>query len=122
MENQTASQDDVKVRVQVFAQAILDCEEYRAFMQSNEELEKDQEARNLLFRYQKKQQELHWNSYDSATLDELKDLQMKVKNNESLTKFFNAQTALVALLKQTNDRISERIGQPFAQQRRGGCC
>lgn len=122
MENQSASQNDVKVRVQAFAQAILDCEEYRAFMQSNEELQNNQDARNLLFRYQRKQQELQLTGYDPATLDELKELQMKVKSNEALTKFYNTQAALVALLKQTNDRISEKIGQPFAQQRRGGCC
>ncbi len=115
-------QQDVQNRVRAFAQAIIETEEYRTFMQSNEELEKNQESRNLLFRYQRKQQELQWSGYDAATLDELKDLQIKVKNDETLTKFFSSQAALVALLERTNDRISEKIGQPFAQRRQGRCC
>ncbi|NVO66878.1 YlbF family regulator [Methanofollis tationis] len=122
MEDQSTGQNELESQVKAFAQAILESEEYRTFMHCNENLERNQEARNLLLRYQRKQTELQWAGYDAATLDELKDLQMKVKNDETLTKFFSSQAALVDLLKRSNDRISEKIGQTFAQNRRGGCC
>ncbi|EHQ36332.1 YlbF family regulator [Methanoplanus limicola] len=122
MENQSTSQNDLKSLVKAFAHAILECEEYRTFMQCNEDLERNQEAKNLLIQYQRKQTELQWSGYDATTLDELKDLQMRVKNDETLTKFFSSQEALVDLLKRSNDRISEKIGQTFAQNRQGGCC
>lgn len=115
-------QQDVQNRVRAFAQAIIETEEYRMFMQSNEELEKNTEAQDLLQQYQRKQIEFQRKGFDAVMLDELKALQMKVKSNETLTKFFSSQAALVALLKRTNDRISEKIGQPFAQRRQGGCC
>lgn len=122
MDEQSKNQDDLKLQVNAFAQAIVDCREYRTFMECNEELEKNLEARDLLERYQRKQTELQGSGYDASLLDELKDLQMRVKSDETLTNFFNSQAVLVALLKRTNDRISEKIGQPFAQKRQGGCC
>lgn len=111
-----------KNQVNAFAQAIVECTEYRTFMECNEELDKNLEARELLERYQQNQRDLQWSGYDATLLDELKDLQRRVKSDETLTNFFNSQAALVDLLKRTNDRISEKIGQPFAQKRQGGCC
>ncbi len=91
-------------------------------MQSHEELKKNTEARDLYLHYQQKQQELQFSGYDAATLDELKAIQMKVKSNTTLTNYFTNQATLVALLKRTNDRITEKIGQSFARKRQGGCC
>jgi len=122
MENQSKNQDGLKEQVNAFAQAICECEEYRTFMQCNKDLENNQEAQNLLRQYQLKQQELQWSGYDAKTLDELKELRMQVTNNETLTKLFSSQEALIDLLKRSNDRISEKIGQQFAQKKQGGCC
>lgn len=105
-----------------FACAIVASPEYQAFITANGELAKDQEARNLLQQYQLKTNEVQHRGYDAASLDELKALQIRVKENATLTAFYTTQAALVALLKETNDRISAKIGQQFAQRRQGGCC
>lgn len=116
------ARQDVELRVMGFARAIIATPEYRAFMQANGDLARDQEARSLLQQYQLKTAEVQRRGYDAASLDELKALQVRVKENATLTAFYNTQAALVALLKETNDRISEKIGQQFAQARQGGCC
>ena len=116
------AKQDVELRVMAFARGILETPEYRAFRQANGDLAKNQEARELLRQYQLKTAEVQRKGFDAASLDELKALQVRVKSNETLTAFYNTQAALVALLKQTNDRISEKIGQQFAQRRQGGCC
>jgi len=113
---------DVKERVQAFARAILETEEYRAFMRANEALQQDETARDLLNLFQLKTAEVQRTGFDATGLDALKALQGKVKENETLAAFFATQAALVALLKQTNDRISAKIGRQFAQARQGGCC
>ena len=114
------AKQDVERRVWAFARAIVDTQEYRSFMDANSALQLDREARELLQQYQLKTAEVQRKGFDPATLDELKALQVRVKSNETLTAFYNAQAAVVACLKQTNDRISERIGQQFAQARQGG--
>ena len=113
---------DVELRVMAFARAIVASPEYQAFMQANGELAKNQEARSLLQQYQLKMNEVQHQGYDAASLDELKAVQLRVKENATLTAFYTTQAALVALLKETNDRISARIGQQFTQRRQGGCC
>lgn len=45
-----------------------------------------------------------------------------MENNETLQEARQAETALIELFETTNDIISEKIGQPFAQTTRGGCC
>ena len=122
MKPQSKSHDDLKGHVNTFAKAILECEEYRTFMQCNEDLENNKDAQNILRRYQLKQQELQWSGYDAGNLDELKELRTRVNNDETLTKLFSSQEALVNLLKSSNEQISEKIGQPFAQKKQGGCC
>ncbi len=121
-EQEQQAKQDVDLRVMGFARAIVASPEYQAFITANGELAKDQEARSLLQQYQLKTNEVQHRGYDAASLDELKALQVRVKENATLTAFYATQAALVALLKETNDRISEKIGQQFAQRRQGGCC
>ena len=45
-----------------------------------------------------------------------------MEDNETLSDVRAAEAELVALLEQTNDIISEKIGQEFAQTTGGGCC
>jgi cell fate (sporulation/competence/biofilm development) regulator YlbF (YheA/YmcA/DUF963 family) len=121
-EQEQQAREDVELRAMGFARAIVATPEYRAFMQANGELAQDREARSLLQQYQLKTNEVRHRGYDAASLDELKALQVRVRENAILTAFYTTQAALVALLKETNDRISAKIGQQFAQARQGGCC
>jgi cell fate (sporulation/competence/biofilm development) regulator YlbF (YheA/YmcA/DUF963 family) len=45
-----------------------------------------------------------------------------LEQNETIQQHRQAQTALIELLQQTNDVISEPIGMEFAQSSGGGCC
>ena len=121
-QHEQEAKQDVELRVMAFARGIVASPEYQAFMQANGELAKNLEARSLLQQYQLKTNEVQHRGYDAASLDELKALQVRVKENATLTAFYTTQAALVALLKETNDRISAKIGQQFAQRRQGGCC
>jgi len=122
MKSPSENESNVKLQIEAFTKAICECEEYCSFMQCNEDLENNPDAKNLLQRYQIKLEELQWSGYDAKTIDELKEVRTQVMNNETLTKLFSSQELLIALLKSSNDLISEKIGEPFAQRQQGGCC
>lgn len=122
MEELIRKQNDPKTKTKEFARAILECKEYKNFIRYNEELQRNQTAQNLLRQFQQKQMELQWNGFNPNTLEELRDLQMKIRKNDTLNGFFNSQQEILELLRHSNDIISERIGQQFAQGMGGGCC
>lgn len=106
-------------RINAFGNAIVESGEYRTLIQCDEELNKDQAAQDLLREYRLKQLELR-KGFDRKVLGELNDLEAQLKNNETLAKLEDSQKALAALFKSSNELISEKIGQSFAQ-RSGGC-
>lgn len=119
---QPAAEQDVQRQVEAFARAILETPEYRAFKQASDVLQNDREASDLLQKYEHEKEELlEQIGLDAASLNELRALYDRVKSNATLTAFHSAQRALATLLNQTNDRISEKIGQQFASGHHGGC-
>lgn len=119
---QPAAEQDVQRQVEAFARAILETPEYRAFKQASDVLQNDREASDLLQKYEHEKEELlEQIGLDAASLNELRALYDRVKSNATLTAFHSAQRALATLLNQTNDRISEKIGQQFACGHHGGC-
>lgn len=122
MEELLKKQNDPKREAKEFAKAILESGEYKNFITSNEELEKNQSSQNLLRDFQQKQMELRWNGFDPKILEELRDLQMKINKNDTIQNFVNAQQELVDILRRTNNIISEKIGTQFAFFQGGGCC
>jgi len=112
----------VEESLQAFIEALRDSATYQQFVDASERLEADQEAQSLLEAYQQKQQELQADEFDSSIMSELQELQTEVSTNDTIQRHRAAQEELVALLEQTNDVISERIGQEFAQSLGGGCC
>jgi cell fate (sporulation/competence/biofilm development) regulator YlbF (YheA/YmcA/DUF963 family) len=107
-------------RINAFGNAIVESEEYRNLIQCNEELNKDQTAQDLLREYRLKQLELQGKGFDRRVLGELNELETQMKSNETLENLESSQKALAALFRSSNDLISEKIDQPFAQ-RLGGC-
>lgn len=112
----------VEEKLQAFITEIRNSETYQQFLDSTQQLEADSEAKALLEAYQQKQQQLQENEFDPSVMSELRELQTELSDNETIQQHQAAQQQLVDLLKQTNDVISERIGQEFAQSLGGGCC
>lgn len=122
MKELVKKQNDPKTKVKEFAKAILECKECKNFIKYNEELRRNQTAQNLLREFQQKQRELQWIGFNPNTLEELRDLQMKINKNETIQNFLRAQQELVDILQRTNDIISEKIGMQFAFFQGGSCC
>lgn len=122
MKEMIDKQNSAKTKAREFAQAILDCEEYKNFIKYSDELEKNQTAQNLLKQSQEKQRELQWNGFNANTFQELRELQMDINKNEIIQNFLKAQDELVDILRRTNDIISGKIGTQFAFLQGGSCC
>ena len=120
MAGESKISDELMERINAFGKAIVESGEYRNLIQCDEELNKDQNAQDLLGEYRLKQLELQGKGFDRNVLNELNDLEEQMKNNETLANLENSQKALADLFKSSNDLISQKIGQPFAQ-RLGGC-
>jgi cell fate (sporulation/competence/biofilm development) regulator YlbF (YheA/YmcA/DUF963 family) len=120
MKEESKISPELLERITAFGNAILESSEYRALIQCNERLDNDQEAKDLFRQYRMKQQELQLTGFDRRVLGELNELEAQMKNNETLTNLESSQKALAGLFKSSNELISRRIDQPFAQKR-GGC-
>lgn len=112
---------DPKIKAEEFAKAILECEEYKNFIRHNEELQKDERAQRLLNEFQQKQMEMQWSDFDPKILEELKELQIEINNNQTIQKFVNSQNELIDIIRRANNIISSKIGIQFAFSQ-GGCC
>ena len=107
-------------RINALGNAILESSEYRNLLQCNERLDRDQEAQDLFRQFRLKQQELQLKGFDRRVLGELNDLEGQLKNNETLANLESSQKELAGLFRSSNELISSKIDQPFAQKR-GGC-
>lgn len=112
----------VEEALQTFLDTIQDSKTFQEFVEAKEQLEADAEAAELHRTYQQKQQELQENVFDQSVMSELRDLQTEVSNDETIQRYQEAQQELIDLLNQTNNVISEQIGEEFAQSVGGGCC
>ena len=115
------AEESVESKLRAFVDAIADSETYQQFMDANERLENDEKAMQLLNEYRQKQRQMQMN-FDQSLMAELQELQEEMSENETIQQHRQAQTALVELLQQTNNVISEPIGMEFAQSSGGGCC
>lgn len=120
-ESVDSAEDDVEEKLRAFIDAIEDSETYQQFVETSEKLETDPEAMELLEAYRRKQQQLQRN-FDRELMQELRELQSDLSDNETIQRHRSAQSELIELLQETNDVISEPIGMEFARSSGGGCC
>lgn len=113
---------DVGSALDAFVDELRSSEQYHALADAREELEADQEAQELLTAYRETERELHDGEFDAALMSDLREIQADLSELESVTRHREAREAFEALLAETNDVVSERIGQAFAQSLGGGCC
>lgn len=112
----------VEDELRTFVQTLTDSETYREFVDASEALNDDPEASALLREFDQKQEQMQQDEFDQSVMSELQDLKSKMTNNNTIQRHRKAQEALVELLQETNDVISEQIGREFAQSTGGGCC
>lgn len=112
----------VEDELRTFMQTLTDSETYRKFVETSEALDGDTEASALLREFQQKQQQMQRDGFDQSVMSELQDLKSEMADNDTIQRHREAEEALVELLQETNDIISEQIGQEFAQSTGGGCC
>jgi len=122
MSQQVSNEQAVEQKLETFIETIKDSEVYQEFMTANERLEEDSEAMALLQEYQGKQRQMQMGGFDESVMNELRALQEEMNDNETIQAHREAQEALVELLQETNEVISEKIGREFAQSLGGGCC
>ena len=112
----------VEAQLRTFMETLTDSGTYREFVAASEALDEDSEASALLQEFQQKQRQMQQGGLDQSLMSELQDLQSEMADNDTILRHREAQKALVELLQETNDVISEQIGREFAQSTGGGCC
>lgn len=112
----------VEDEFRTFVQTLTDSETYREFAEASAALNDDSEARALLREFEQKQQEMQQGAFDQSVMSELQDLKSEMADNDTIQRHSKAREALIELLQETNDVISEQIGREFAQSTGGGCC
>lgn len=121
MSEQHGTEAEIEEKLQAFLETIEESETYQQFIEANEQLKKDPEAMALVEEYQQKRERIQ-SDFDQSTMQELRELQEEMTENEIINQHRQAEEAFVELLQRTDDAISERIGRQFAQSTGGGCC
>ncbi len=112
----------IESKVKAFARAILDSHEYKEFLDAEKALQQDKTALSLLEELESKRREFTLGA-DETVLEEVAVLQEKIRKDESISRYEEAQNRLLSLLAQADRLISSKIGAMFAQPTgRGGCC
>ena len=117
-----SGEEAVEEQLRTFMETLTDSATYQEFVEASEALEEDSEASALLREFQQKQQQMQRGGFDQSVMSELQDLKSEMADNDTLERHRKAQEALIELLQETNDVISEQIGREFAQSTGGGCC
>lgn len=125
---EVVTRKEVMEAAKEFGEALASCEEFRAIEEAQKSLNKDGEARKLLFDYQSAQRSMQMSQMwgrkiEQDELNELKSLEMKIKSNQTIKNLLDAQKRLQEVLGNLNGEISNLLGIDFAaNSRAGGCC
>ncbi len=110
------------------ARAIGESAPFRGYEKSAEQLRTDKEAQRLLSEFQKAQQQLQmmqsWGGATEKDFEQFEKRQEKLFSNPTLKEYFDSQEKLVAMLKELDVFITEKLGFDFANLTKpaGGCC
>ncbi len=122
MSQQVSNEQAVEERLRTFIDAVNESEPYEEFVAANDRLEADSEAMALIREYQQKRRQMQQGGFDDSVMSELQELREEMNDNETIRAQREAREALISLLQDTNEVISEQIGREFAQSTGGGCC
>ncbi len=111
--------EEIKEKALVLAGAILESEEYREFLETENELKQDEEAQELLAIFQEKQREFMAmqlsGEMNEELVNELSEIQKKLNSMESVTKFIESYQKFVNLLGEIGEIISQEIQFDFGE-------
>jgi len=117
---------EVPVAAHVFAQALAESAEFRAFEQTSERLKQDETAQQAILAYQKKQMSLRMmltlNAVSPQDQAELARLQKTFLDQPTVAAYLQAQEEFTALCQAAAGLLSERIGLSFTSACGPGCC
>ena len=129
MSRSTDTTQDMTAAARELAGAIAETAAYREFEQASSALRNDEQARQLLQQFQQAQQFAQmsggWGGANAANQQrEFQQLEQQVINNPTLSRLFKAQEQMIAMLKELNEYMTERLGFDFAELTKpaGGCC
>lgn len=128
MSEQTKSVDRITEATKRFALGIAQTPEYEEYEAAANAYSEDQEARELLQRFQSAQQRAQmfgaWGGASGGNEEDLEALQAEVMANPTLARYFASQEALVKVLQETNSYMADKLGFDFAELTKpaGGCC
>ncbi len=111
--------DVVKEKALALAEAIVELEEYREFIEMEKKLKEDEVAQKLLAEFHRKQQDFvskqMSGEFDQDLLNELSEIQSKLSVRESVVNFLDAYNRLLSILSEVFEVISERINIDLAE-------
>lgn len=111
--------DDLKEKAIALSDAIMGTDVYADFLKKEEVLKGDSETQELLLEFQQKQQDFIAKQLsgevDQDLLNQLTDLQSRLKARESLADFLESYTRLLDMLGEITDIISNRINVDIAE-------
>jgi cell fate (sporulation/competence/biofilm development) regulator YlbF (YheA/YmcA/DUF963 family) len=111
--------DFVREKALALANAILETEEYKDFLEKEELLKNDAEAQTLLAEFQQKQKDFISRQLagevDQQILGELTDIQAELNTRESVANFLESYNRFVSMLGEVGNVISKQIDFDFGE-------
>ena len=114
-------EEETKKKVEDFAEAILNCPEYRDFIEADKALSESADSVSLLEKAEQKQRAFSM-SGDDETLAELAEIQTAIREDQNIIRYEEAQQKILDVLAKTDELITQKIGTKFAQRTGGGGC
>jgi len=110
--------EEIKSSLQEFAEKLITTSFFQTFQQSRSSLTADQEALDLLQRWNEKQRELSEIASERDLREEdfleVETIREEIFKNTTLMNYFKAQDELVTFLKEVNRELSNILGFDFA--------
>ncbi|GEM_PF-999146 len=124
--------DSVISKAEELGMAILNSQEYKSFSEAQDKLDASPEAQKLIKDFQDKQSSLHQAHHSGQgvqqeEVDELKDLQKDMLDNEIIKEYVVAKQKTEKLITSVNQVLSKTVGESLGIGGSsggcgGGCC
>jgi len=111
-------------KAQELGKLLVDSEEYLTMEKAEKVLENDQEALELLNRFEEKQHKFANDRSNNELREELQSLQKEMMANEKVNNYFQSQKGFNKLMNDVNGEISSILNpdQCSCSSGQGGCC
>ncbi|CCU80257.1 UPF0342 protein BC_0880 [Halanaerobium saccharolyticum subsp. saccharolyticum DSM 6643] len=108
-------------KAQELGELLVDSEEYSTLEKAETVLESDQEAVELLDRFEEKQQKFATDRSNDELKEELQSLQKEMLSNEKVNNYFQSQKQFNQLMNSVNGEISNILNPDQGCSCGGNC-